>query len=222
MDDDTLTILLVVLGVGVVAWLLVNRKRPDAGPLPDVDGPIADGDNIYAKGAKLVFTALTDPNAIQHALGLPGSDGWGSGIFEADYGNLPDDVKLYRTLSIAAWQAQDADTSQAVKQQGWAVAKTIMPEIADGKCCDFDRGVPLARGHGTMTYLGDYRVSFNQNGTQRFGTMRRLDPPHYDTNPDDWGFKWIDRVSGTIVRDPNTTESAFTRISNKLSQWVKL
>ena len=223
MDDDTSTILLVVLGVGAVMWLLVRQtKYVQPVPPPDSDGVNLGNGDIYSKGAKLIFTALTDPNSIQHELGLPGSDGWGSGIFEADYGTLPNDVKLYRTLALAAWQAQHPETSAEVKKQGWAVAKTIMPAIADGTCCDFDRGVPLARGHGSMTYLGEYRVSFNQNGVQREATMRKLDPPHYDTNPDDWGFKWIDRVSGTINRTEGVTAKTPTDIVNRLNTWVKL
>ncbi len=216
-----MTILAVVFGVGLVAWLLLRQtKKVEPLPIPDDGVDLGKGD-IYSKGFKLIVAAITDPNSIQHELGLPGSDGWGSDIFAADYGSLPDDVKLYRTFSLAAWQAQHPDASAEVKKQGWAVAQTIMPAIADGKCCDFDKGVPLARGHGSMTYLGNYRVSFNQDGVQREGTMRKLDPPHYDTNADDWGFKWIERVSGQITRE-GTTAKTPTDIINRLSTWVKI
>jgi len=175
---------LVVIGGVFLVWLLLNAQQSAAvndatkvkgTSLDDVTGK---GD-IYSRGLNLVYNAVTNPNEIQHALGLAGSDGWGEGeIYGVDYESLPPDVKLYRRMSEYAKFAQNLSTTpENIRRMCYSAAIYMMPALREGTCCDFDPNVPLAKGGGHMRYMGNYNVRFNQNGSYRNGVMRKMDPP---------------------------------------------
>lgn len=185
MSDSTITILVAVLGIGFVAWLLVRQQQESATHLAPPPGTslsgIAGPGDSYSKAFNLLATAITNPNEIQHALGLPGSDGWGEGAFGTDYEDLPLDLKIYTIMSKRAHQAQRVgDVSESIRRQCYAAAIYLMPALRQGTCCDFDPHVPLGKGGGHMEYLGNYKVSFNQNGRQRVGDLRKLTAAEID------------------------------------------
>lgn len=177
MNSDTLTVLAVVFGVGLVAYLLVRQQEisaPPVVPKGESLGGIAGPGDAYSKAFNLLSTALTNPNSIQHAFGLPGSDGFGEGIFAADFNDLPLDEKIYKLMSVSAHMSQHGDVNMENRKKFYARAIYLMPALNEGTCCDFDPRVPLAKGGGSMEYHGNYLVSFNQDGRQRTGALRRI------------------------------------------------
>lgn len=173
----------VVIGGVLLVWALLNYQQSHQTPPPNDKtkslSDIAGGGDVYSKSFNLLYTAITNPNEIQHGLGLAGSDGWGEGeIFGADYASLPPDVKLYRRMSEYAKFAQNLSTTpENIRRMCYSAAIYMMPALKEGTCCDFDPDVPLAKGGGHMRYVGNYQVYFNQNGRFRPGTMRKMDPP---------------------------------------------
>lgn len=204
MTDGAMTTLMVVFGVGLVVWLLVKRQevaapQPTLAPVPSLLG---DGD-IYSKGATLIYKAITDPDAIQHAVGLPGVDGWeGKGIFEAGaYPTLKPDQQLYYTWAMKAHMAQQlADRDEATRRLCYSIAIAILPASAAGTCCDFDPGIILSKGGGHAHYLGGGQVSFNRNGQQITAMMNlKLPPPGYSEDLTAYRIRaGIPLFSGTI------------------------
>jgi hypothetical protein len=179
-------VILLLLGAGVIAWWLMKGQQPAPAPVT----PIATSTKItdpYTRAASFLYTAITNPNSVQHSFGLPGTGAWGSGMFKSGtYPTLKPDEQLYVTLSEAAYDCQEADNHLKC-----TVAQFILPDISPCTSknrggCDFDPNSPLAQGGGHMAYKGNYVVSFNQNGVQRTGTMRRVRPPGYSESWIDW------------------------------------
>jgi len=100
LENSTSTIITVAI-VAIAIWLLVQTTQPAPTPTPATLPPpsITGSGGPYEQGAKLLYTALTNPNAIQHAAGLAGTDGWGKGMFDSSaYQGLPKDQQLYVVL----------------------------------------------------------------------------------------------------------------------------
>jgi hypothetical protein len=192
MTDGAKTAIGVVI-IAIALWLLIGgtsvgatTPTPQTLPPPSVIG----GGGIYQQSAHLLYTAITNPNAIQHAVGLAGTDGWGKGMFESgEYQKLAKDEQLYVTLSEAAYDCQQTHTFAPIGK--CKMAEFILPGLAPCRNahnggCDFDNNNPLAGSGGHMKYLGNYQVQYSQGGTLHTGSMRQVDPPGFTESYMDW------------------------------------
>jgi len=191
LENSTSTIITVAI-VAIAIWLLVQTTQPAPTPTPATLPPpsITGSGGPYEQGAKLLYTALTNPNAIQHAAGLAGTDGWGKGMFDSSaYQGLPKDQQLYVVLSESAYDCQQTHTFAPIAK--CKMAEFILPGLAPCRSahlggCDFDNNNALAGSGGHMRYLGNYQVTYSQGGIMHTGTMRMIDPPGFTESWMDW------------------------------------